>query len=239
VLFTMLLLPAVGLLLPDTRPRRVTAAVPATALLASAALVAAGLAVDSPDAAHPAPTHLAYVLNADTGKASWVSAEPSPSEWTSQHVDSQNTDALPPGYQRGTVWTGPAPAIEATGPAVTAVRKTGTSVTFTVRSTRGAPSVTLRLNTPITKATARIAGQPPASIRVTGTRKNTWPAEIRLEDLPAEGATITVETTSKDPRVTAIDETQGLPATTPRPDTTTPSTREDGDVTAVARTYTL
>jgi hypothetical protein len=122
---------------------------------------------------------------------------------------------------------------------VTAVSKSGTSVTFTVRSTRGASSVTLRLSVPITKATARIAGHPPVSTTVTGTRKNTWPAEIRLRDLPDDGATITVETTGTNLRVTAIDETQGLPKTTPRPGTATASTREDGDVTAVARSYTL
>ena len=239
VLFTLLLLPAVELLLPETQPRRLTAGIPATAALASVALVAAGLAVDSPDPAHPAPTHLAYVLNADTGEASWVSAETSPSEWTSEHVDSQNTDALPPGYQRGALWTGPAPAIEATGPEITAVSKTGSAITFTVRSTRNATSVTLRLNTPITGATARIADQPPVSTTVTGTRKNAWPTEIRLRDLPAEGATITIETTGRNPKVTAIDETQGLPETSPRPSTTTQGTREDGDVTAVARTYGL
>ncbi|GAB1514036.1 M20/M25/M40 family metallo-hydrolase [Actinophytocola sp. KF-1] len=239
VLFALLLLPAVDLLSPEAQPRRRAVAIPATALLASVALVAAGLAVDGPDAAHPAPTHLAYVLNADTGKASWVSADTSPSEWTSEHVDSQNTGALPPGYQRGTLWTGPAPAIEATGPEVTAVSKTGTTITFMVRSIRGAPSVTLRLSTPITKATARMGDQAPTSTPVTGTRKNTWPAEIRLRDLPTNGATITVETTGENPRLTAIDETHGLPETTPRPNTTTPSTREDGGVTAVARTYSL
>ncbi len=239
VLFGLLLLPAVELLLPDAPRRRLTVAIPSAALLTGVALVASGRAIDSPDAAHPAPTHLAYVLNADTGKASWVSADVSPSEWTAEHVDSQNTDALPPGYRRGALWTGPAPAIEATAPEVTAVSKDGTTVTFTVRSTRGAPSVTLRLDSPITKATARIGGQPQASTTVTGTRKNTWPTEIRLRDLPEEGATITIETTSKNPRVTAIDETQGLPETTPRPSTTTPSTREDGGVTAVARTYPL
>ncbi|MFI7674615.1 M20/M25/M40 family metallo-hydrolase [Actinophytocola sp. NPDC049390] len=239
VLFALLLLPAVALLLPAAPSRRLIATVPATALLASVALVAAGLAIDSPDAGHPAPTHLAYVLNADTGEASWVSADEAPGEWTSEHVDSQNTDALPPGYRRGTLWTGSALAIEATGPDVTAVSRTGTTITFTVRSTRDAPSVTLRLDTPITKATAQIAGEPPVSTTVTGTRKNTWPSEIRLRDLPADGATITVETTGERVRLTAIDETPGLPETTPRPSTTTHSTREDGGVTAVARTYSL
>lgn len=242
VLFGLLLLPAVELLLPDPQPRGLTWATPAIAIVVSAALVAAGLAIDSPDADHPAPTHLAYVLDADTGKASWVSAEQTPSEWTSHYVDTQNTDTLPAGYQRGTLWTGPAPALEATGPEVTNISKTDTTITFTVRSTRDAPSITLRLDSPITSATAQLADQPPVSTEVTGTRKNTWPTEIRLRDVPPQGAKITIETKTKSPRLTAMDETQGLPQiaeTTPRPPDTTPSTREDGNQTAVTRTYTL
>jgi hypothetical protein len=245
VLFGLLLLPALELLLPpvpEPQPRGLAWAAPAITLVVSAALVAAGLAIDSPDAEHPAPTHLAYVLNTDTGKATWVSAEQTPSEWTANYVDTQNTDTLPPGYQRGTLWTGPAPALEATGPEVTNVRKDNTKITFTVRSTRDAPSITLRLNAPITRATAQIANQPPVSTPVTDTRKNTWPTEIRLRDVPKQGATITIETTAATPRLTAMDETHGLPQvaeTTPRPPTTTQGTREDGDLTAVTRTYTL
>jgi hypothetical protein len=243
VLFGLLLLPAVELLLPEASPRRRTvAAIPATALVLSAALVAAGLAIDSPDATHPAPTHLAYVLDVDTGKATWVSAEQTPGDWTANHVDSRNTDSLPDGYQRGELWTGPAPAIDVEGPEVTEVTKEGNKITFHVRSPRNATAITLRLNTPITGATARTEGAAEVSTTITGTRKNTWPAEIRFRDLPPEGVTITVETASPVIRVTAIDETRGfprLPDLTPRPGTATASTREDGDLTAVARTYNL
>lgn len=243
VLFGLLLLPAVELLLPQAQPRRrVAAAIPGTALVMSAALVAAGLAIDSPDATHPAPTHLAYVLNADTGKATWVSAEQTPGGWTANHVDSRNTDALPEGYQRGELWTGPAPAIDVEGPEVADVTKEGNRITFHVRSRRDATAITLRLDSPVTKASVRTAGAAEVSTTITGTRKNTWPAEIRFRDLPREGVTITVETASPAARLTAIDETRGfprLPDTTPRPGTTTASTREDGDVTAVARTYDL
>ena len=240
VLFGLLLPPVVELLLPESGMRRRTAsAVPATALVASAALVAAGLAVDAPDAAHPAPTHLAYVLNANTGEAAWVSGEPTPTEWTANHVDSTNTDGLPEGYQRGPLWTGPAQAIDTEAPEVTDIARNGDTVTFHVRSPRNAPSITLRLNAPITEATAEVADGTRVSTAVDGTRKNTWPAEIRFQDLPAEGATFTVRTAST--RLTVIDQTDGFPPldTPERPAATTASTREDGDVTAVARTYPL
>jgi hypothetical protein len=154
-------------------------------------------------------------------------------------VNSTDTDALPEGYQRGPLWTGPAPAIDAEGPEVTDIARDGDRVTFHVRSPRNAPSLTLRLNAPITEATAGMADGTEVSTAVDGTRKNTWPAEIRFRDLPAEGVTITARTTST--RLTAIDETDGFPplGTPRRPAETTASTREDGDVTAVARTYTL
>ncbi|MFC4855028.1 M20/M25/M40 family metallo-hydrolase [Actinophytocola glycyrrhizae] len=247
VLFGLLLLPATELLLPGIGPdsaaksrgRHTTKAIPAAALLVSAALVAAGLAVDRPDAAHPAPTHLAYVLNADTGEATWVSAERTPGDWAATHVDSRNTDALPKGYQRGPVWTGPAPAINAEGPELTNVTKNNDEITFHIRSPRNARSITLRLNEPITRATARVPGTNAATTPVTGTRKDTWPTELRFQDLPAEGVTLTIRTTAPNPRLTAIDTTAGLPDTTPIPNSATPSTREDGNVTAVARTYTL
>ena len=46
----------------------------------------AGCAVDRFDAAHPAPTHLMYALDADTGQARWLSHETDPQPWTAQYV---------------------------------------------------------------------------------------------------------------------------------------------------------
>ena len=43
--------------------------------------------MDRFDAAHPIPTQLMYALDADTGKARWLSEESTPQDWTSSYVD--------------------------------------------------------------------------------------------------------------------------------------------------------
>jgi hypothetical protein len=55
-------------------------------VLAVIVFAAVGLRVDRFDAAHPAPTHLMYALDSDTGQARWLSGERSPQKWTAQYV---------------------------------------------------------------------------------------------------------------------------------------------------------
>jgi hypothetical protein len=238
VLFGLFLLPVVELFLPaGPLARRVALAVPATAFVASVALAGAGLAIDRPDATHPAASHLAYVLDADEGRAHWVSADRSPTPWTGRYVGDRDSGALPPGYPRGPLWTGEAPALDVDGPEVEIESRTDDTVTFQVRSRRDAVSLTIRTDAPITRVTAAVAGDEPVTVRVTGTRADTWPGEIRFRDLPAEGVRFTVDTAAR--RLTAIDETRGLtgvPGFVPRPPDVTANTRDDGDLVAVAHT---
>ncbi|GIG92175.1 aminopeptidase [Plantactinospora endophytica] len=217
--------------------RRTTIAAAAMTLL----LVLAGLWLNTPDTDQPGRTHLAYILDSGTGQAFWVSAETEPTDWTRRHVSGTDTSGLPPGYQRGTLWTGAASTIDAPGPQVTLRSRTIDSVTVHVASPRGAPSVTLRTEVPIVGATATMPGEAPVSAVVEGTRANTWPGEIRFRGLPAEGVEITVRIGTPDAfRLTAIDETHGLedaPGFVHRPANLVAGTREDGDIVAVATTF--
>ncbi|PZG47547.1 hypothetical protein C1I98_13205 [Spongiactinospora gelatinilytica] len=108
---------------------------------------------------------------------------------------------------------------------------------------KGARSVTIRLDRPITRVTASAAGFGSAAVPVTGRRTATWPAEIRFRGIPARGARLTVRVAGTGPvRLTAIAETDGLttvPGFQPRPPGLVTATREDGDLTAVTRTYTF
>lgn len=240
VLSGLLLLPVLELFLPDRPGRRVGLGVPAAVLVACAALVAGGLAVDTADPGHPAPTHLAYVLDADTGTARWVSAEPTPSDWTAGHADTRDTRGLPPGYARGEVWTGDAPAIDEPGPEVAVLSRTGDTVTVRVASGRAAPTLVLRVDAPLTAATVTMAGHDPVTVEVPGARTGTWPGEVKLHDLPADGAEVTLRTGAA--RLTVFDETRGLaglPGFTERPDHLTAGPRDDGELVAVARTVRL
>ncbi|MGW2147019.1 M28 family peptidase [Nonomuraea bangladeshensis] len=208
-------------------------------------LVAAGLAGDRFDARNPARTHLAYVMDAGTGAARWVSADPEPPAWTRRYVTGRDRTPLPPGYARGTtLWTGPAPTLDrAAGPRLTVLRRDGDRVELRVSAGRAARSLTLRIERPITEATAVTAGTAPVTVRVAGTRANTWPGEVRFRGLPDAGARITLRVQGADKvRITAIAETDGLaavPGFVPRPPELVAATREDGELIAVTRTYTV
>ncbi|MEU0572213.1 hypothetical protein ABZ297_43375 [Nonomuraea sp. NPDC005983] len=239
-LFGLTALPIVELCLPEPG-RRAAVAVPLTAAGLAVALVGFGLAVDRFDAGHPRRTHLAYVLDADTGTARWVSADAEPGEWTRRYVSGHDVAALPAGYARGTLWTGAAPAIRTDGPRVSVLARGGGTIRLRVSAGRGARSVTLRVDRPIIEATASTGGTGPVTLPVTGTRVNTWPAEIRFRGIPARGAQITLRVPGADRiRLTAIGETDGLgavPGFVPRPPGLVAATREDGDLVAVTRTY--
>jgi hypothetical protein len=238
VLFGLLALPVVELLLPSAR--RGAVLVPSVAAVLAVVAVAAGVVIDRPDADHPAASHLAYVLDADDGKAYWVSADREPARWTARYVHGTDARDLPPGYARGDLWTGRAPALDLDGPEVEVLSRTGGTVTFRVTSRREAPRLTLRLDAPVTRVTATAPGREPAMVAVAGTRTDTWPAEIRFRDLPAAGVELIVHTRAT--RVTALDETRGLtdvPGFRPRPPGLTAAPRDDVDLLSVARTYDL
>ncbi|MEV3985375.1 M28 family peptidase [Nonomuraea sp. NPDC049758] len=242
----LVVVPIAELFLPDpaVRPKRAAVlAAPLTALLLVAGLVAAGFVVDDCDTDRPRRTHLAYVMDAVTRTAHWVSADADPAPWTERYVSGHDASALPPGYARGTLWTGQAPAIAAEGPRADVLAYRGDTLKLRVTAGKGTRSVTLRLDQPITHATASAGRLGTASVPVTGTRTGTWPTEIRFRGIPASGVLITVRVPEKDRlRLTVIAETDGLtavPGFVPRPPDLVAATREDGDLTAVTRTYTL
>ncbi|MBE1588484.1 M28 family peptidase [Nonomuraea angiospora] len=239
--FGLTLLPIVELCLPERRQSLVPLAAAGLAVL----LVPIGLARDGFDPANPLRTHLAYVMDAGTRTASWVSADAEPPAWTRRYVSGHDTTPLPPGYARGTsLWTGRAPAAPgAAEPRVTVLGRDGDTVRLRVTAGRAARSVTLRVERPIAAATAAADGLTPVSVDVTGVRANTWPGEIRFRGLPATGAEISLRVPGADRfRLTAVAETDGLqrvPGFVPRPKGVVAATREDGDLVAVTRTYEI
>ncbi|GAA3161146.1 hypothetical protein GCM10020001_101760 [Nonomuraea salmonea] len=138
-LFLLTAVPIADLFL--TRSKRATVlAVPLTAVVLAAALAATGLATDGFDAEHPGRTHLAYVMDADTRTAHWVSADTDPAPWTSRYVTGRDTSALPPGYGRGALRTGPAPAITTGAPRADVLAHRGTTLKLHVTPPPKAPA---------------------------------------------------------------------------------------------------
>ncbi|MEU6996709.1 M20/M25/M40 family metallo-hydrolase [Nonomuraea sp. NPDC046570] len=238
-LFGLTLLPLAELLLPSRQP--LFQVMSSIGLVC--ALIGLGLATDRFDTNHPERTHLAYVLNADTREAHWVTADAEPPAWTRTYVSSRDVRDLPAGYARGHRWSGPAQPVKAAEPRVSVLARNGDTLTLRVRAGRGARSVILRLNQAITEASATVDGLKPVTTPITGVRANTWPSEIRFRDLPARGVQVTVRVSGTARlQVTAIAETPGLsavPGFVPKPPEVVTSTREDGDLIAVTRTYDL
>ncbi|MCZ2857026.1 M28 family peptidase [Blastococcus sp. VKM Ac-2987] len=226
VLSAVVLLPAVELLFPDPAegPRRpASAAVPVTALVTAAACVAAGLAVDRFDAEHPVPTRLAYVLDADAGRARWVSTETTPTAYTDRFVDGPgDLGADYPHLAGRPVLTGPAEAADLPAPEVSVVSDEllGDRRELTVRVTPQRDGVRLvDLDLTVDGGSvvrARVAGRAVPDAALGGDR-----LRVTFSAPPADGVPVSVTVTGDGAvRLRATDGSDGLsglPGYEPRP----------------------
>ncbi|MFD2092284.1 M20/M25/M40 family metallo-hydrolase [Blastococcus deserti] len=245
-LLLLALLPALELLFPDpdAAGRWGAAVVPATAFVLAAACTAAGLAVDRFDAGHPVPSRLAYVLDRDTGQASWVSTERSPGAWTAGHVGSRFELPTQYPYLDGAVWSGRAEPADLAAAEVETVADTvlGTRRELTVRVTPRRPGVrmlALDLRTDSgTVVAGRIAGRDVPQEELGGSR--VW----IVFHAPPEGglqATFSIDRDAAvDLRVVeGSDGLEGLPGFRPRPDGVDTAGSHSADVVLVAATTRL
>lgn len=244
VLFGLALLPVFELVLPPPgQPLGAGrgVAIPVTGSLLVLALTGTGLAVDQVDAAHPRRTDLAYLLDADTGRASWVSQDADPAGWTRRYVQDRSDE--PAGLADGPVWLGPAPVLPAPAPEVTLRSRRGDTVELHVSSPRSATAVVLRVEHRVDQVTVTAPGLAPATRTVEGTRPGRWPTEIRFGDLPAEGIDVTLRVTpggSGPLRIACYDQTYGLaglPGFVPRPPGLEQPPSRHSDTVVVARSY--
>jgi hypothetical protein len=247
-LFALVLLPLAELLLPPPAhpPRRAPVVVVAvTGVLLVLALTGAGLVADRPDARHPCPADLAYVLDANTGRASWVSHDTVPTDWARQYLTTRAASAPPGLSDRGfaddPVWTGPAPAVHAPPPELTVRSHTGDAINLHVASRRSAPTVVLRIDHRVEQLTITAPELAPLTRTLEGTLPGPWPTEIHFSDLPASGVNLTLRVLHEDRlQIVTYDLTDGLtgiPGFVPRP----PGVERgrDSDAVISAQTYTI
>ncbi|BCJ52475.1 aminopeptidase [Actinoplanes sp. NBRC 14428] len=186
VLLALALLPILDLIHPEAggqrgldtlRTRRRGAAPALTATLAALALAATGLLVDRFDGTHPAPAHLMYALDADTGQARWLSGSPSPSAWTARFVGDDPapvTDTLP-AFGDEKLLSGPAQPATLPAPDLTKTTDTTTgdrrTVTLRLTPKRPARLVTLHVTARTEVYAATVSGRPLPIDRAAG---GTW-----------------------------------------------------------------
>jgi hypothetical protein len=215
-------------------------------------LTGAGLMVNRFDEDRPAPAHLMYVLDADTGTALWASEDGAPHEWTTRYVPDLGSEAMkmPLPYRTEPKWSGPAEAVPLEAPELTVLgsRTDGDVTVLELRlsSQRGADVLTLHADRPIEDVTITADDHPPVISTPSysedaGAEK--WPYELRFYDPPPEGIRATLRLPSDGPlRVGLSDYTVGLeelPSFTKPPPYVDRSTFHSSDLLIVGRTHEL
>jgi hypothetical protein len=220
------------------RPSRLRGSAPAgLAAVLAAGFLTTGLVVDRFDAAHPVPAQLMYVLDTDTNRARWVSAEASPGEWTRQYVTGREdlSEAFP--IFEGDLATGPATVapLPAPGLGVDADSVAGGERTLTLRVVPNRPArlVFLGVDAPVLRAT--VAGRDVPDAELTDGLGLTFHAP------PPEGVAVTIVLARPGPvRIRVMDGSDGLtglPEFRPRPAGVGVEGSHDSELVLVAKTY--
>ncbi|MEW2620486.1 M20/M25/M40 family metallo-hydrolase [Streptomyces sp. NPDC048106] len=218
------------------RARRLIA-LAAVVALAGTVCVGGAVAADRPDADHPRPVSLMYALDADHGRAYWVSEDADPVSWVTGHTGHRRTDTLeawspalaaPPGG----LLAGPAPVAPVATPEVTKVSDTREGATRTVRLKVGPGSgkpamLALYVDTSTTHVVrARVAGAPAGIPDLSGGENrphagSPWKWGLLMVAPDPRGQEVTLVVRGDKPlRLLAMTEDAGLPAQalrSPRP----------------------
>ena len=255
MLLGLALLPVVDLIHPAgggqrglvaLRARRLGAVPALVGVVAVLACTGAGLATDRFDARHPVPTQLMYALDADTGTAEWLSAEPSTQKWTSQYVsgDRHTVNTILPALGPEKVRTGPATAAALPAPKLTLESDTRTGDTRTMKlrllPQRPVRLTTLHVAAGVTVTAATAGGR---DVPVTGNAEGPWGFGFVFHAPPPEGVEVTLTVKTTVPvRFRAMDGSDGLtslPGFRPRPPDVGIAGSHISEMLAVAATYTL
>jgi hypothetical protein len=219
--------------------------VPAVLLATAGALGIASQAAAGFNTERPRPDYIEYALDAETGRARWVSAGTAPDDWTEQFYPqgfSADQLAFSPGYFFGQpmdVITAPAPPIELVPPDMELVEERTENevrtVTMRLTSPRGAPTAHLALDLPGDLVAADVEGQDLLIPEGQAVRE----LPITAYNLGEDGMRITVSTRSTGPITgTLTDYSNGLPSVPgvtirPRPTDHMPAPYDFRDPTSV------
>lgn len=257
VLAGLLVLPLVELTTPAYPPdsargrptvRRWAVLLPLATVLV-AGLAGAGLVVDRFDENRPAPAHLMYVLDADSGTALWASEDDAPDEWTARYVTDHHAETeIPLPYRTEPKWSGRAQAAPLEAPRLTVLgsRPDGdaTVLDLLLNSRRDASVLTLHADSPVEAATIFADDDPPVVSSPSYPEDvGEWPYELRFYDPPSDGIRVTLRFFAGQPlQVVSSDYTVGLeeiPGFTGPPPDVDRSTFHSSDLVIVGSTHEL
>ncbi len=215
--------------------------VPAAALLVAAGLIAVGLVRSGYDSGHPRADSVFYVLNADTGKAVWASADPAPDEWTTQFLTAHPRRGDLDGFsmRKATLLEADAPAAPLTAPEV--MRTDDVSLgdvrvlRLSVRSPRQARAVWMEVSD------AKVLEADVNGKKIAAQGAQDW--GLIYVGLPQEGVLLTLHVpVAQTPTLKIIDMSDGLPllpgqSFRSRPADAMPAPSRPDSATWVGKTY--
>jgi hypothetical protein len=224
--------------------------IPGLAAILAVAFVVAGSLTARVSRTTPRQDDIFYGLNADTGRALWMSADGSADEWTAQFFKADATRGALTEYLPQTPRTflqSPAPAASLPPPAVELLEdKIENNKRLTrlhLSSPRGAVSLSLFLDPGVEVARAEVNGVPLPTAKADAKAGYGW--SFQYHALPAEGVVLTLEVTPSAPlQVRVVDRSYGLPLVpgfpvSGRPDYLIPFAHVLSDSTLVTKSYTF
>ncbi|MGH8876934.1 MAG: M28 family peptidase [Stackebrandtia sp.] len=237
--------PLIELWLPSTDRLRLRFGWAPAELAAAVAVVvcASGLAATGFDREAPRPSYLAYVLDADTGKATWVTQDNEISQWTSEFLtETGDPGRVPSGYRE------PESPINHWGKASSAdlhaptgeVTPDGDKLRVHMESRRHADNLTLRTTGSVTEVTVEPPEGKAVTKKLTVAKTGTWGSSISFLDPPEDGVDLTLTFAGDaDTKLTVFDRSDGLdavPGHHDRPDTEMRSPTRSSDTITVTTT---
>ena len=199
----------------------------------------------------PQPDYVQYVLDKDTGAATWLSAATEPDAWTQQFFPNGYTSAraeFAKSYFFGDefpVIQGPAPLLDLPAPQAlprdTATRDGSRTLTLHLSSPRGAPYLHVDMPLPGDLVSVTIDGTPLDVEALPAARRQRF--ALMFYNLPKDGIDVSLSVRGTGPLVgQLIDYSNGLPDMTglrPRPPEFLPAAYDFRDPTVVRASFSI
>lgn len=192
---------------------------PGAAALLSLGFLVAGNMASGFNASQPKPNDVMYAMDADTGKAVWASAEPTPDAWTRQFFAEGVQRARLPQFfpvSPRDLTLGPAPLVSLTAPHIALLDdKTGDGVRtlrMRITSPRQAPVVLVFVGDSTEVLGAAIDGKPIARNDTPAREGSRISWGMTYWAFPSEGLELTLDVKPSGPvHIRVVDRTDGLP----------------------------
>jgi hypothetical protein len=186
----------------------------ACALLASGFIVSGALS-GGYDARHPKPDTISYWLDTDTGKASWISFDEKPDNWTSQFLNGHaraSTLRLFNPVDGDAILQAEAPLVRVSPPGIETLEDSTTGGERKLRLRLISPRQARIIWLQIEKATVLAAILEGRKVQVSEMDKRNKVWGIVYLALPPEGIEVDVTLpASENPQLTVTDQSDGLP----------------------------